>query len=45
MDSCGRERFFKGANVVYKGFPWHPLTGSDDFDPQYSMNVVDAALW
>ena len=30
-DVHGRERYFHGVNVVVKGPPWHPSTGS--FDP------------
>jgi endoglycosylceramidase len=45
VDTCGRTRFFRGANVVYKGTPWHPLTGADEFDPVLSFNQVDAQLW
>jgi len=30
-DCHGRDLFFHGVNVVYKGWPWHPKT--DGFDP------------
>lgn len=47
VDACGRQRIFRGLNVIYKGAPWHPVTtpGPDGFDPFQSMNDVDAALW
>ncbi|EFA85830.1 hypothetical protein PPL_01061 [Heterostelium album PN500] len=39
MDEYGRVRVFHGVNVVYKIFPWHPLT--DKFDPQNSLVQED----
>jgi len=42
-DACGRSRYFRGLNVVYKGAPWYPqVTG---FDPALSMSAADGALW
>jgi len=31
VDCWGREKFFHGVNVVYKGYPWYPET--EHFEP------------
>ena len=38
-DKLGRERYFRGLNVVYKGPPYHPMT--DEYDRRYSFNKDD----
>ncbi|RUS19835.1 glycoside hydrolase superfamily [Endogone sp. FLAS-F59071] len=40
LDALGRERYFHGVNVIYKGAPYYPVY--DHFDPQYSFSVEDA---
>lgn len=42
VDEDGRERIFHGTNVVYKGVPYHPSTGSFNF--QDSFVEEDAQL-
>lgn len=41
-DSQGRQRFFRGLNVVYKGAPYHPIT--DHWDPLESFSREDVQL-
>ncbi|KAL3896920.1 MAG: hypothetical protein SGCHY_003764 [Lobulomycetales sp.] len=41
-DSHGRQRFFRGLNVVYKGAPYHPETHR--FDPLTSFSWEDVQL-
>lgn len=41
-DLRGRQRFFRGLNVVYKGFPYHPKV--DSFDPVTSFSLEDVQL-
>ena len=43
VDSLGRERFFRGLNVVYKHAPWIPIY--DHFDAELSFNEDDFKLW
>jgi hypothetical protein len=43
VDGCGRQRMFRGLNVIYKAAPWAPIV--DHFDPFLSMAPADAALW
>ncbi|CAJ0769748.1 5485_t:CDS:2, partial [Entrophospora sp. SA101] len=39
IDSYGRQRFFRGLNVVYKGYPYYPKI--DAFDPITSFTEED----
>ncbi|KAI9206223.1 endoglycoceramidase [Polychytrium aggregatum] len=39
IDSYGRQRLFRGVNVVVKGPPWHPTI--DRWDPQLSFSQED----
>lgn len=39
VDEHGRERYFHGTNVVFKGTPWIPIT--DHFDPFMSFSEKD----
>lgn len=38
-DKLGRERYFRGLNVVYKGPPYYPLI--DEYDRRLSFNQDD----
>ncbi|KAJ3313068.1 hypothetical protein HDU76_002727 [Blyttiomyces sp. JEL0837] len=40
IDELGRSRIFRGTNVVYKAFPYHPNINPDS-DPKHSFNQVD----
>ncbi|KAI9353226.1 glycoside hydrolase superfamily [Zopfochytrium polystomum] len=40
VDELGRSRIFRGTNVVYKGFPWHPDI-NPGANPQWSFNQDD----
>eukprot|EP00128_Syssomonas_multiformis_P005078 Colp12_sorted_trinity150504_noHs@6164 len=42
IDQYGRERLFRGTNVVYKRAPWMPSTGA--FDSQFSFGDEDMRL-
>ena len=42
IDVHGRERFFRGLNVVFKGFPYYPIM--DRFDPALSFAKQDVEL-
>lgn len=42
VDGCGRQRFFWGLNVVYKGPPWLPT--ATQFDAKLSYTPDDAAF-
>lgn len=42
VDGCGRQRFFWGLNVIYKGTPWLPPAAP--FSPQTSFTPDDAAF-
>ena len=42
VDGCGRQRFFWGVNVVYKGPPWLPAASA--FDAKTSFTPDDAAF-
>ncbi|CAG8465215.1 13681_t:CDS:2 [Funneliformis caledonium] len=42
IDEFGRQRFFRGLNVVYKGFPYHPKI--DAFDPVTSFAEKDMEI-
>ena len=42
VDQSGRERYFHGANVVYKTDPFIPIT--DHFDPRHSFSQEDVDL-
>lgn len=39
VDVFGRERYFHGVNVVFKGPPWIPRT--DGFDSRWSFSEKD----
>ncbi|KAI9206222.1 glycoside hydrolase superfamily [Polychytrium aggregatum] len=39
IDKHGRQRLFRGINVVYKAFPFHPIL--DKWDPQFSFTRED----
>jgi endoglycosylceramidase len=41
-DTYGRQRFFRGMNAVYKGFPYYPVV--DRFDPALSFAKEDVQL-
>ena len=41
MDSHGRERLFRGVNVVYKDPPWLPHTAAFDADLSFVQADVD----
>ncbi|KAJ3104943.1 hypothetical protein HDU97_008691 [Phlyctochytrium planicorne] len=41
-DVLGRQRLFRGTNVVMKGTPWYPVI--DRWDKQYSFNEEDIAF-
>ncbi|KZO96230.1 glycoside hydrolase family 5 protein [Calocera viscosa TUFC12733] len=43
VDAHGRQRFFRGLNVVYKVAPFIPLI--DRFDPHLSFNIDDLRVW
>lgn len=38
-DRLGRERYFRGLNVVYKGPPYHPMI--EEYDRSLSFNKDD----
>ncbi|GBB83878.1 hypothetical protein RclHR1_10540004 [Rhizophagus clarus] len=42
IDEFGRQRFFRGLNVVYKGFPYYPKI--DAFDPVTSFAEEDMKI-
>nr|CAG8558943.1 2139_t:CDS:2 [Entrophospora candida] len=42
IDSYGRQRFFRGLNVVYKGYPYYPKI--DAFDPVTSFTEEDIQI-
>lgn len=42
VDSYGRQRLFHGVNVVYKSFPYFPIT--DHFDSRWSFSQEDMQL-
>uniref|UniRef100_A0A1D1Z0G4 Endoglycoceramidase n=1 Tax=Anthurium amnicola TaxID=1678845 RepID=A0A1D1Z0G4_9ARAE len=42
IDEFGRQRFFRGLNVVYKGFPYYPKI--DAFDPVTSFTEKDMKI-
>ncbi|RGB29428.1 Glycoside Hydrolase Family 5 protein [Rhizophagus diaphanus] len=42
IDEFGRQRFFRGLNVVYKGFPYYPRI--DAFDPVTSFTEEDMKI-
>jgi hypothetical protein len=42
VDGCGRQRFFWGVNVVYKGYPWLPQSSPFDFASSFTPD--DAAF-
>ncbi|KAJ3114451.1 hypothetical protein HDU96_002071 [Phlyctochytrium bullatum] len=41
-DVLGRQRLFRGTNVVMKGEPWYPWV--DRWDKQYSFNIDDISF-
>jgi len=42
IDSFGRQRFFRGMNVVFKGPPYYPPT--DQYNPLDSFSIEDVKL-
>lgn len=43
VDDRGRERFYHGFNVIYKGIPWAPETTG--FNSNTSFSEEDYKLW